>query len=115
MKIKSFFCFVLAMTAIACGGVAIATSQQTAEAEGLEQISFDKSFIESTSIDRPIIDFPVLDKSADDCSDSSGLEILFPDRPNFSFIEEEEEAMPSNYCMRDEYIILAQNQDKQGY
>ena len=117
MKPKAFFCVVLAMAAVVCGGSAIATSRQTVEAADFEKTSYDKASIDRLSTDAPFIDFSQLDKSAIefDSSDSSGLDIFIPIRPDFSFgDEEEQEPMPEQYCMRDEYVMYAQHQDKEG-
>ena len=118
MKPKAFFCVVLAMAAVVCGGSAIATSRQTVEAADFEKTSYNKASIDRLSTDAPFIDFSQLDKSAIefDSSDSSGLDIFIPIRPDFSFgDEEEQEPMPEQYCMRDEYVMYAQHQDKEGY
>ena len=115
MKSKGIFCIILAVLAVASGASAIATSQR-ADAAGLEKISYDKSALDELSFDRPFIDFSQFEKSAIefDPEDSSGLEIVLPIRPDFSFSEEDTVPMPSHYCMRDEYVVYAQHQDKQG-
>lgn len=117
MKAKSFFCLALASAAVVCVGSAIATEQYTAEALGFQKISYDQSFVDRLS-DESLIDFSKLDKSAldFDSNDDSGLDISLPIRPDYPFSsDEEQEQMPSHYCLRDEYVVYAQHQDKEGY
>lgn len=95
MKRKSILCLGLCVAMVLSGGAAMATNYATAAMENIEKEFLDRSFLEEISIDRP----GILDSS-----------IFFPFRP-----EEEEEELPSHYCMRDDYILYAQHQDKEGY
>ena len=112
MKMKSFLCLTLATIALTGGGTAIGKGILEANALG-------KDYVDS-SISVPFIDFSPVDRSDDILIDPSDSNSFLPIRPPFVLEEEEEEEddvepLPSHYCMRDEYVVYAQHQDKEGY
>ncbi|MBE5751480.1 MAG: hypothetical protein E7357_03620 [Clostridiales bacterium] len=104
MKTKTILaCTVIALSAL-CGGVLCANAKPSA----LEKINrpfleYDKDDIDSPLLkDEPeqeeFIDFPIIRPP------------ITPIYPGFNPSD-----LPEEYCMRDEYILYAQDQDKQGY
>ncbi len=106
MKGKSFFCCALVTVMALCGGLAIGAKGGMTQADALGKISVDFS-----AFDKSATDFSAIEESSVDDS-----RIFFPiDRPSIDISGEEEDLLPSNYCLRDDYVLYAQHQDKQGY
>ena len=113
MKLKSIACFILTLLILSTSFTGLAYGASRAIIESPIEIPIknellDKDFI-LEDLKKPIIGPSIDDSIIKDPTLDDEIENLFPDE------EEQSREFPSEYCMRDEYIIYAQNQDKHGY
>lgn len=115
MKIKSILgCAVLTLATV-CGGFLPAT---TASAENKTSVSIER--IQDDSLNLESLEKDKL-SSKDDLVLEDNIKLpsdeitILPGgfRPGGTIFDPD--TLPSEYCMRDEYILYAQNQDKHGY
>lgn len=104
MKIKSVFCFLLTLLIFSTCFMAFSGEEASAAGALLENIK--------EPIKVPIQDFPIKDKEEIEDDLGSSLPNLKEDKEE---IEIPTSSFPSQYCLRDEYILFAQHQDKHGY
>ena len=104
MKIKSVFCFLLTLLIFSTCFMAFSGEEASAASALLENIK--------EPIKVPIQDFPIKDKEEIEDDLGSSFPNLKEDKEE---IEIPTSSFPSQYCLRDEYILFAQHQDKHGY
>ena len=111
MKLKSIICFILTFLILSTCFTGLAFGATIKIDEILSQFPFRENEILNKDlfldeIKRPIIG-PIID-------DSIIKDPIFDDEIEIPSDEPSRE-FPSEYCMRDEYVVLAQNQDNSGY